>query len=191
MRRRGVELSVLGDNSTMDSSNEALQYTPSTSSLPGGTIGSVQDLGAVQKIVVEICSSTTFWRFTAFSLLLINLNAVFRHLDATLPTYLLRCFGTRVPKGTIYSINPFIIIFLAPVVSAWTSKYAHFDMIKYGGFITAVSPFFLAISTSIWLVLLCYYTLLYLLRTFPFSSKLRITNKLYWRYLVSTELLLS
>ena len=102
------------------------------------------------KTVSELISSRTFWRFSAFTLLLVNLKTVFRHLDATLPTYLVRMFGENVPKGIIYSINPFMIIFLTPLVSALTSTTAHFDMIKYGSYLTAVSPFFLAISTSIW-----------------------------------------
>jgi Major Facilitator Superfamily len=98
----------------------------------------------------DLFSSLTFWRFTAFTLMLINLKTIFRHLDATLPTYLVRTFGDSVPKGTIYSINPFMIMFLTPIVAALTTKYAHFDMIKYGGYLTALSPFFLAASTSIW-----------------------------------------
>lgn len=101
-------------------------------------------------IIKELAASATFWRFVAFTLLLINLKAIFRHLDATLPTYLLRVFGSGVPKGLIYSINPFVIMFLTPVVSALTTHYAHYDMIKYGGYLTALSPFFLAVSTSIW-----------------------------------------
>lgn len=97
-----------------------------------------------------LCSSPTFWRFSVFVLLLVNLNAIFRHLDATLPTYLIRCFGSNVDKGLIYSINPFIIILLTPPIAAFTSTSPHFDMIKYGGYLTAISPFFLAFSTSIW-----------------------------------------
>jgi hypothetical protein len=46
----------------------------------------------------ELFMSKTFWRFTFFTLLLINLKTIFRHLDATLPTYLLRIFGDDVPK---------------------------------------------------------------------------------------------
>jgi hypothetical protein len=102
------------------------------------------------EISKELFTSKTFWRFSALTLLLINLKAIFRHLDATLPTYLIRTFGANVPKGTIYSINPFIIILLTPLVAALTGGYAHFDMIKYGSYLTAVSPFFLAFSTSIW-----------------------------------------
>ena len=36
------------------------------------------------------------------------------------------------------------------MISIITSKYKHYDMIKYGGYITAISPFFMVISTSIW-----------------------------------------
>ena len=102
------------------------------------------------KILLDLLKSRTFWRFSAFTLILINLKAIFRHLDATLPTYLVRTFGQNVPKGIIYSINPFIIMFLTPLISALTGGYAHYDMIKWGSYLTAASPFFLAFSTSIW-----------------------------------------
>ena len=42
-----------------------------------------------------------------------------------------------------------MIIFLTPVVGALTSTYPHFDMIKNGGYLTAISPFSLAVSSSI------------------------------------------
>ena len=102
--------------------------------------------------IQELVHSPTFWRFAALTLLLVNLHAIFRHLDATLPTYLVRCFGSDVPKGTLYSINPFMIIFLTPSVAAVTNTYNHFNMIKWGGYLTAASPFFPAMSTSIWAV---------------------------------------
>jgi len=81
----------------------------------------------------ELVSSATFWRYAVLTLFLINLQTIFGHMDATLPTYLMRCFGPKYPKGMIYSINPFMIIWLTPIVSALTSQYAHYDMIKYGG----------------------------------------------------------
>lgn len=102
--------------------------------------------------VRELFYSPTFWRFAILTLLLVNLHAIFRHLDATEPTYLLRCFGADVPKGTLYSINPFMIIFLTPLVAMLTSTYDHFDMIKWGGYLTAASPFFPAFSTTIWAI---------------------------------------
>lgn len=95
--------------------------------------------------------SPTFWRFSGLTLLLINLNAVFRHLDATFPTYLIRTYGSvgQENRGILYSINPLMIMFLVPLVAAATTSFANFDMIKYGGYVTAIAPFSLAISTSI------------------------------------------
>ena len=118
--------------------------------------GEVQEYQPVQRhpldTIQELLYSPTFWRFAVLTLLLVNLHAIFRHLDATEPTYLLRCFGSNVPKGTLYSINPFMIIFLTPLVAMLTSGCNHFDMIKWGGYLTAASPLFPAISTSLWAV---------------------------------------
>jgi hypothetical protein len=110
-----------------------------------------RNLGAVWGALI---TSPTFWRFSVLTLFLINLNTIFRHLDATLPTYLVRCFGKGYPKGIIYSINPFIIMWLTPVIAALTTTSAHYDMIKYGGYVSAISPFFLVIATETWAVVL-------------------------------------
>ncbi|KAJ1433376.1 major facilitator superfamily domain-containing protein [Ochromonadaceae sp. CCMP2298] len=125
---------------------------PSPTPSHGSVVEYTPKAESFRVICGELVRSPTFWRFALFTLFLINLRTVFRHLDATLPTYLVRCFGANVPKGLIYSINPLLIMFLTPVVAALTSHHAHFDMIKYGGYITAISPFFLAASTSIWAV---------------------------------------
>lgn len=74
---------------------------------------------------------------------------VFRHLDATLPKYLVREFGETAPKGTIYSINPAMIIVLVPLVAAFSQRQAHFDMIHYGSYITGISCLPMVLSTSI------------------------------------------
>ena len=87
---------------------------------PSSTSPSPPDVSAIgtgNAFVKEIVFSKTFWRFCLLSLFLINLRAIFRHLDATLPTYLVRSFGTSYPKGIIYAINPFIIILLTPVIA--------------------------------------------------------------------------
>lgn len=105
-------------------------------------------------VVKEILSSATFYRFCCLTLFCINLHTIFRHVDATLPTYLVRVFGPNYPKGMIYSINPFLIIWLTPTVAALTSHYPHYDMIKYGGYISAISPFFVVMSTTTWAVVM-------------------------------------
>ena len=45
------------------------------------------------------------------------------------------------------------------VVAAMTTKFAHYDMIKYGGYVSAASPFFLVIATQTWAVVMFVVTL--------------------------------
>ena len=54
----------------------------------------------------------------------------------------------------IYAINPFMIIWLTPVVAAMTTTYPHYDMVKYGAYVSAISPFFMVMSTSTWAVVM-------------------------------------
>lgn len=128
--------------------------TTAAAAAAGAAAAAAEGQPPLAHIVGELLCSATFWRFCVFTLFLINLKMIFRHLDATLPTYLLRCFGSNYPKGMIYSINPFMIIWLTPIVAAMTSKWPHYDMIKYGGYFSALSPFFLAMSTSTWAVVM-------------------------------------
>ena len=99
---------------------------------------------------IEMCSQPSFIRFIIMNVFLIGLNNVFIQFDATFPTYLEREFGEEVPKGTIFALNPFIIVFLTPIVSLVTTDCKHYDMIKLGSYFSAISLFFVVFSTSIW-----------------------------------------
>ena len=68
--------------------------------------------GSPFSIIREILMTTRFWRFLLFIGLLTGVRLVFRHLDATLPKYLTRTLGCGAPYGTVYSINPAMIIIL-------------------------------------------------------------------------------
>jgi len=100
-------------------------------------------------IIADLRRSGAFLRLMAIVVICINLKCVFRYLDTLLPSFLVREFGDDVPKGTIYSINPAMIIVLVPVVAAFTSERAPFDMILYGGWVTGISALPLALNTSI------------------------------------------
>eukprot|EP00557_Chaetoceros_sp_GSL56_P005715 CAMPEP_0176500222 /NCGR_PEP_ID=MMETSP0200_2-20121128/13399_1 /TAXON_ID=947934 /ORGANISM="Chaetoceros sp., Strain GSL56" /LENGTH=364 /DNA_ID=CAMNT_0017898801 /DNA_START=715 /DNA_END=1809 /DNA_ORIENTATION=+ len=100
-------------------------------------------------IIKETVSSAAFWRFLVVIMVTLNVRMIFRHLDATLPKYMIREFGANVPKGTIYSINPLMIMILVPIISAATTKIDPLVMIHHGCYISAASVFFLVISTSI------------------------------------------
>lgn len=57
-------------------------------------------------------------------------------------------FGCSVPVGLVYSINPFMIIFMVPIVGALTTHYNHFDMIHLGGYVSALAPFWMVAFTT-------------------------------------------
>jgi hypothetical protein len=99
---------------------------------------------------METIQERRFWRFLVVVLIMLNVRMIFRHLDATLPKYMVREFGEDVPKGTIYSINPALIIALVPLVTAATSHVDPLVMIHHGSYTSAISVFFLVLSTSIW-----------------------------------------
>lgn len=97
---------------------------------------------------LAVLREPAFWRLTVFTLLLVGVRLVFRHLDATMPKYLVRQFGPNAPFGLIYSINPFLIIILVPIVGLLTRKIDSFSMILAGSFVSAVSPFWLCLKQS-------------------------------------------
>jgi hypothetical protein len=104
---------------------------------------------SMYEIMRETIWSATFWRFLVVILVTLNVRMIFRHLDATLPKYMIREFGKDVPKGTIYSINPLMIMILVPLITAATTKVDPLIMIHHGCYISATSVFFLVLSTSI------------------------------------------
>lgn len=105
--------------------------------------------GTPMEILKETMQTKSFWRFLVVCLITLNVKMIFRHLDATLPKFMLREFGEDVPKGTIYSINPALIIILVPIVTAATTKVDPLLMIHHGSYISAASVFFLVLSTSV------------------------------------------
>ena len=89
-----------------------------------------------------------FWRLMLFSLLIMAVRLLFRHLDATFPKYLVRELGKDAPYGTLYSINPLMIIFLVPIVGVKMAKVHPFTAIVNGSFVAALSPIFLLFGAS-------------------------------------------
>jgi dipeptide/tripeptide permease len=81
------------------------------------------------------------------------------HRDATLPKYMLREFGENTPKGKVYAINPLLIIILVPIITAATSSVDPLIMIHIGTYVSALSVFFLAFSTSLWACIMFVITL--------------------------------
>ena len=95
------------------------------------------------QIMRETMQSSEFWRFLAVCMIMVNVRMLFRHMDATLPKYMVREFGENFPKGMVYAINPALIMILVPIISAATTKVNPLLMICRGSYISAFSVFFL------------------------------------------------
>lgn len=108
---------------------------------------------------MAVLREPAFWRLTVFTVLLVGVRLVFRHLDATMPKYLVRQFGPNAPFGLVYAINPFLIIFLVPIVGLVTRKVDSFSMIVSGSFVSALSPFWLCLEQSYLTIVLLMITL--------------------------------
>jgi len=105
--------------------------------------------GSPYQIILETIQEPNFRRFLLVCLLTLNVRMVFRHLDGTLPKYMIREFGADTPKGKVYAINPFLRLLLVPIITAATTSVEPLVMIHYGTYVSALSVFFLAIWTSI------------------------------------------
>jgi POT family proton-dependent oligopeptide transporter len=92
-------------------------------------------------------ATCSFWRFAAFSLCCVGVKMVFRQLDMTFPIYMKRVFGPDAPVGSMYAIDPLLIIILAPLAQVLTANLSPMHWIILGTWITAFSPLFLAFST--------------------------------------------
>lgn len=96
-------------------------------------------------IAKEVARTKRFWRFFLLTVILINIKMIFRHLDATLPKWLLRTYGPTTPFGLLYSINPAIIIVAVPFVMALTQGFDPLKQIKLGTVVAALSPFWITL----------------------------------------------
>lgn len=110
----------------------------------GGGVASGLDAGpSTLERCRTVLRDVRLWRLAVLMLLLVGVRSVFRHLDATLPKYMVRVFGETAPFGAVYAINPAIIILLVPLVGAASRPIASFPMILVGSALAAVSPFWL------------------------------------------------
>ncbi|KAK9797081.1 hypothetical protein WJX73_005081 [Symbiochloris irregularis] len=117
----------------------------------GSLVAPLQHMASAAALSLKgVVMAANFWRYMALCIATVNLKSIFRHLDGTLPKYQIRSFGCKTPVGLIYSINPAMIILLVPLVGALTTSYSHYDMIHLGGYLSALSPFWMAGFATVW-----------------------------------------
>lgn len=96
----------------------------------------------------DVLSDRPFWRFMVLLVLLSLVRMMFQHMHFTWPKYVLREQGESFPVGTVWSINSFLILFLAPLGTALTRNRRPFQVLLFGAFISALSPFVLCFGSA-------------------------------------------
>ena len=98
--------------------------------------------------LAEVAGDRFFWRFLVLMLLLSLVRMMFQHMHFTWPKYVLRVEGEAFPVGTVWSLNSFLILFLAPAATALTRHRKPFQVLLAGAFVSALSPFVLCLGSS-------------------------------------------
>jgi dipeptide/tripeptide permease len=114
-----------------------------------GLPGEVRKSNSPLAIFNEVRRERTFWGFMLFVSLLVLVRLIFQHAHLTWPKYSMREFGKDFDFAWYWSINPAMIILLTPVVTALTRTLSAYACIIVGSFISCISVFAMAASTSV------------------------------------------
>jgi MFS family permease len=99
------------------------------------------------------CSDRVLWRLVLFSLALTGSCAVWRHLDVSMPKYIIRTLGVHARYGDVYAINPFVVLTSVTLVQSLLAKYDAYDVIVAGTLVTALSPLVLYFAARTYVAL--------------------------------------
>jgi MFS family permease len=97
----------------------------------------------------DVLGDKTFWRFIVLLVFLSLVRMMFQHMHFTWPKYITREQGDSFPVGTVWSLNSFLILFLAPLGTAFTRNMKPFNVLLVGAFISSLSPFVLCLGSAL------------------------------------------
>lgn len=97
---------------------------------------------------VQFFRETSLWRFVAFSLVLLGVASIFRHMDQTLPVVMQRLYDSRVHFALIQAINPALVIPLSIVMQYWNAQRHSYWVIAGGTAISSASVLVLVIAAA-------------------------------------------
>jgi MFS family permease len=99
------------------------------------------------RIAGDVLKESVFWRFLALASLLIFVRAVFLYLHLLWPKYWIRVIGPDAAIGTLQAINPILVIVGLIILIPVLNRYSVYKMLTFGGMISALSLFVLAIPS--------------------------------------------
>ncbi|MBM3319639.1 MAG: MFS transporter [Candidatus Eisenbacteria bacterium] len=99
------------------------------------------------EVAVAVLRESIFWRFLVLASLIIFVRACFLYLHLLWPKYWLRVIGPDAAIGTLQAVNPVLVIIGLILLIPILHRYSVYKMLTYGGMISALSLFVLAIPT--------------------------------------------
>jgi MFS family permease len=96
----------------------------------------------------EAFRSDAFWRFVLLAVLLLGVRSIYRHLDATFPKFMIRTFGKSTPYGALIALNPICVVLVTALATPLSARFHPVPVIIFGSFLSAFSPFILALGHS-------------------------------------------
>lgn len=82
--------------------------------------------------VSEVWSQPRFRRFAKLACLLLGVSMIYRHLDSTLPKYMVRVFGADAPYGRYYSLEPAVVVLAVPVFGTLLANAPVYTVLVFG-----------------------------------------------------------
>jgi len=89
-----------------------------------------------------------FYRLLAFLIFIAFLKLIFMQMYYVFPTFGIRELGEGAPVGKLWAINSYFVILLVPIIGALTQRFPAYAMVIFGGIISAISVFIMALPTA-------------------------------------------
>lgn len=100
------------------------------------------------RLFVGLWRQPGFYKFLCFLALAAFMRLIFVHMNYTYPKFGIRELGAGAKVGTLYAINPILIIFLVPLVGAFAQRITAYKMVTVGSAIGAASVFIMAMPPA-------------------------------------------
>lgn len=86
-----------------------------------------------------VIRSWTFYRYILFVLCLLGVRSIFVYALVLLPKYWVRVIGEDVPIGSLYAVNPIVIIIGTLLIIPITHRFDAYKMVLLGSLVSASS----------------------------------------------------
>jgi len=96
------------------------------------------------RIFIGLWRQPGFYKFLAFLSLAAFIKMIFTHMYFTYPKFGIRELGDGAPIGRLWSMNNFLIVFLAPLAGVLSQRISAYSMAIWGSFVAASSVFIMA-----------------------------------------------